>query len=73
MDIKHLITMANQIGTFFEAMPDRAQAMQDIAAHIKKQWDPRMRKSLRSYLEEQGGKELKDIVREALIAHADKW
>jgi hypothetical protein len=71
MDIRNLVTMANQIGAFFEAMPDRTQAMQDIAAHIKRNWDPRMRRAMMQYLDEQGGDDLKEIVREALRAHRD--
>lgn len=66
MDIQNLVKMANQIGDFFEAMPDRSQALQDIAAHIKRSWDPRMRKEIFKYLDEQGGRDLKEIVREAL-------
>lgn len=71
MDIRNLVTMANQIGAFFEAMPDRPQAMVDIAGHIKRNWDPRMRRELMQYLDEQGGGELKEIVREALLTHKD--
>jgi len=71
MDINNLVTMANQIGAFFEAMPDRAQAMQDIAAHIKRNWEPRMRSKLMQYVNEQGGGDLKEIVREALQANRD--
>eukprot|EP01036_Dinobryon_divergens_P058728 gene58728-78350_t len=38
--------MANQIGSFFESMPDRAQAIEDIASHIKRFWEPRMRRAI---------------------------
>ena len=71
MDINNLVTMANQIGTFFEAMPDRVQAMQDIAGHIQRNWDPRMRRAIMQYLEDQGGRDLKEIVRGALLAHGE--
>ena len=71
MDIHNLVTMANQIGSFFEAMPDRAQALQDIAGHIKRNWDPRMRREIMQYLDEQDGIELREIVREALRIHKD--
>ena len=43
MNISNLIKMANQIGAFFEAMPNHEQAVKDIAAHIQRSWDPRMR------------------------------
>jgi formate dehydrogenase subunit delta len=69
MDIQNLVKMANQIGAFFEAMPDRAQAMEDISGHIKRNWDPRMRRTILKYLEERGGEGLKEIVRDALNAN----
>jgi formate dehydrogenase subunit delta len=40
--------------------------MLDIAGHIKRNWDPRMRRAIMHYIDEQGGVELKEIVREAL-------
>lgn len=69
MDIHNLVKMANQIGAFFEAMPDRPQALQDIAGHIKRSWDPRMRHAILRYLDEQDGVDLTEIVKEALRAH----
>ncbi len=44
MDIEKLVRMANQIGTFFEAMPDHAEAVEGIAQHLQKFWEPRMRR-----------------------------
>ena len=63
-----LIRMANQIGAFFEAMPDREQAVQGIASHLRRTWDPRMRTQLMATL---GGTEeanLKPLVRDAVKA-----
>lgn len=65
----NLVIMANQIGEFFETMPDRAQALEDIAGHLKRFWEPRMRRSLLQRVEEHGGAGLKEIVLEALRAH----
>jgi formate dehydrogenase subunit delta len=62
--------MANQIGSFFESMPDRQQAMADLASHLKRSWEPRMRRELLAYVDEQGGPELKPIVLEAIRLHA---
>jgi formate dehydrogenase subunit delta len=45
MNSEHLIRMANQIGTFFESQPDRSEALEGIATHLKKFWEPRMRKA----------------------------
>jgi formate dehydrogenase subunit delta len=67
MNLDKLIRMANQIGAFFEAMPDREQAVRDIANHLRRTWDPRMRTQLLATL---GGAEegrLKPLVRDAVM------
>ena len=66
-DTKHanLIRMANQIGAFFEAMPDREQGVKDIAAHIQRNWDPRMRSAMLQHISSNGGGELSPMVRDA--------
>ena len=46
MNIANLVSMANQIGTFFDAMPDRDEATRGVATHIRKYWAPRMREAL---------------------------
>ena len=69
MNADSLVTMANQIGSFFETMPDRHQALTDIAGHLKRFWEPRMRRTLLQYVDEHEGTQLKDIVLEALRMH----
>ena len=69
MDVNNLITMANQIGTFFDSMPDRQQAVHDIAEHIRRFWDPRMRRAILDSLDQHNDEGLSDIVREALSTH----
>jgi len=69
MNIAHLIKMANQIGSFFGTMPNRQQAVNDLASHIKRFWEPRMRRALLQYIEEEGGAQLSDIVLEAVKTH----
>lgn len=69
MDVNNLITMANQIGTFFESMPDRQQAVQDIANHIRRFWEPRMRRAILESLDQNSAQGMSDIVREALSTH----
>ena len=68
MDKENLVTMANQIGSFYETMPDRAKAMTDIAEHIKKFWDPRMRRELLAYVDQadQHALQLIPVVSESL-------
>ncbi len=47
-------------------MPDREEAVSDIAGHIKRFWEPRMRKALLGHVDAEAGSGLLDIVREAL-------
>lgn len=65
MNVQHLITMANQIGAFFESQPDRNEAVAGVADHLKRFWDPRMRRAVVAHLET-GGEGLRDIVIEAV-------
>jgi formate dehydrogenase subunit delta len=68
MNATHLIKMANQIGAFFEAQPDQTQAAKDVAAHIQRNWEARMRKALLQHLSVAGDSELKPVVRAAVKA-----
>jgi len=43
--------MANQIGEFFEAMPDRDEALLGISVHLHNFWEPRMRSQLLGYMD----------------------
>lgn len=51
MESANLIRMANRIGDFFDAMPDRPEAIEGVANHIQKFWEPRMRTALLAFLE----------------------
>lgn len=66
MNAAPLIKMANQIGAFFEAMPDAEQAAAGVAEHIQKFWEPRMRAGLEAHIAAHGDEELTPIVRRAL-------
>ena len=63
-----LVSMANQIGSFFEAMPDRGEARAAMAQHLRNYWDPRMRRALQHHLEAAGGAGLSPFALEALRA-----
>lgn len=69
MDIHNLVKMANQIGAFFESMPDREQAKADVATHLKKFWEPRMRKTIVQKMDGGEAEGLSPMVREAIEAH----
>jgi formate dehydrogenase subunit delta len=65
MHIERLVKMANDIGDFFKAEPSRADAIDGIAGHIQRFWEPRMREQILEYLQKDGS-ELSELVREAL-------
>lgn len=69
MELANLIHMANRIGQFFEAMPDRAEALDGIADHIRKFWAPVMRAELGRGLQAGEAGELHPLVAEALRRH----
>ncbi len=69
MDIKTLIRMANQIADFFGAFPDHDEALQGVAAHLQRFWDPRMRQALLEYVDRGGGEGLRPAVLEAIARH----
>ena len=55
MDIENLVKMANRIGQFFESMPDADEASREIALHLRKFWEPRMRQALLAHLDARAG------------------
>ena len=70
MDQHHLIDMANQIGAFFDSLPDRDEALDDIASHIRRFWEPRMRRALFVALDEPGAEHrFSEIVYAAVTKH----
>jgi formate dehydrogenase subunit delta len=69
MNLDNLIVMANRIGHFFEAQPDREEALAGIADHVKKFWEPRMRVQILAAVGTEAGAGLSDIVSAALTAH----
>ncbi|MBS0450722.1 MAG: formate dehydrogenase subunit delta [Proteobacteria bacterium] len=70
MHADSLVRMVNQIGTFFEAMPDRAAALEEMALHIRRFWEPRMRQQLMAHVD-QGGDGLGLMAQEAMLRHGD--
>lgn len=71
MDAHHLIDMANRIGQFFEAYPDEEEAIEGIGQHIRKFWEPRMRRQLLELLDQQADAGLDALVLRALHHHRD--
>jgi formate dehydrogenase subunit delta len=65
MRVERLVSMANDIGAFFNAEPDKAEAAKNIATHLRRFWDPRMRRQIVAHYRE-GGAGLDDVVRSAV-------
>ena len=66
MRAERLVSMANDIGHFFNAEPDKTAGAQSVANHIKRYWDPRMRREIVAYYREKGGAGLDPIARSAV-------
>jgi formate dehydrogenase subunit delta len=64
-----IVRMANDIGNFFRAEPDRQVAIDGISNHINKFWTRRMRQKLLDYVAN-GGNEL-DELPQAAVAHVN--
>jgi formate dehydrogenase subunit delta len=69
MDSSNLIVMANRIGEFFAAQPDRDEALAGIADHLRKFWVPGMRTAILATLGTEAGAGLSEIVVAALTTH----
>lgn len=66
--IESLIKMANQIGGFFNSYTDRELARREVANHLDKFWEPRMRHMILDYNDKHKtlNNDLLPLVREAL-------
>lgn len=59
MDTDYIIRMANQIADALGINPDQAQAETELADHLTRFWEPRMRSAL---AEAAGNSHLKDAL-----------
>lgn len=66
MRADRLVTMANDIGHFFNAEADKTVAAQSVANHITRFWDPRMRREIVAHYREKGGAGLDPVARSAV-------
>lgn len=62
---EHIVQMANDIGNFFRAEPNRQVALDGISNHINKFWTRRMREKILEYAKHDGTG-LDDLPRAAL-------
>jgi formate dehydrogenase subunit delta len=66
MNIDLLIKMANEIGEFFAGTTDADAAARDVATHLRRYWEPRMRAQMLKYYEERGGAGLTELAKNAV-------
>jgi formate dehydrogenase subunit delta len=66
MNIDLLIKMANEISAYFASEPDAEQAAQAVAGHLRRFWEPRMRRQIVSYYEERRGAGLSELALRAV-------
>ncbi len=66
MKIEKLVMMANAIAAFFEAEPDREIAIDGVSSHLRRFWDPRMRRQLVESVDAGQCEGLNALVRAAL-------
>lgn len=65
MNIERLVTMANDIATYFQVEPDHTAAVNGVRDHLTRFWDPAMRRQLKAYLDD-GGEGLLPMASEAV-------
>jgi formate dehydrogenase subunit delta len=73
MNIDLLIKMTNEISAYFAAEPDAEQAAKDVAGHLRRFWEPRMRRQIIAYCKERQGAGLSELALRgvALLAAAE--
>jgi NADH-dependent formate dehydrogenase delta subunit FdsD len=72
MNIDHLIKMANEIGSFWEGEVGEHKAANDVATHLKRYWEPRMRNQMITYFEQREGAGLSDVAKRAVALLASQ-
>jgi formate dehydrogenase subunit delta len=66
MNVHHLVTMANDICAFFQSEAGEQNAPKEIANHITRFWDPRMRAQIIEHAKA-GGEGLSQASRAAVL------
>lgn len=66
-----LVKMANEIAAFYASEPDRAAAIEGVASHLKRFWEPRMRREILAIFDA-GGEEMAPLVAEAIAANRER-
>jgi formate dehydrogenase subunit delta len=65
MNTERLVEMANDISRYFASDPDPVAGAAGIADHLKRFWEPRMRRQIVAHLET-GGEGLEPLARKGV-------
>jgi formate dehydrogenase subunit delta len=65
MNIDHMVKMANEISAFFISESKPGDAPREVAAHLRRYWEPRMRKQIIAHYRD-GAAGLEDVARDAI-------
>jgi formate dehydrogenase subunit delta len=68
---ERLAEMANDIANFFSAEPDRDAALAGMLDHLRKFWEPRMRRQIVAHLRKTNGSDLSELARAAVSRLAE--
>ena len=63
MNAERMAEMVNDIANFFHAEPDRTIAVDGVCNHLKKFWEPRMRRQIIAYLHDHDGAGMSELAR----------
>jgi formate dehydrogenase subunit delta len=66
MNIDHMIKMANEITAFWQGEVGEEAAAKEVATHLRRYWEPRMRAQMITYYEERHGAGLNDVALKAV-------
>ena len=64
MDPQHLVDMVNEIAAFFVG-EDPGKAPENVANHLRRYWDPRMRKQITEHARS-GGEGLSQVAKQGV-------
>ena len=65
MNIDHMVKMANEISAFFISESKPGDASREVAGHLRRYWEPRMRKQIIEHYHN-GAAGLEDVARDAI-------
>jgi len=63
MNAEHLAEMVNDIANFFAIEPDHNVAIDSVCNHLRKFWDPRMRRQIIAYVRDHGAGGMSELAR----------